>query len=411
MAHKYLILIVIAISTNFKADGQGIFKSSNNFIIQNQTDTMAKDDETPRQLLNAFSFDVNAKSIDYSFLQPIDKKKRKFWYGFGIEGKSNNSIPKIFENGNLTPSYKINGSLIYNIPLPGTPTKKMLLTRDTFIQAGKDIQKIFNDLQDSLKRPKDIRLSLAAKIDTLIKYNFKIDELNKQIALRDTMKSKNSKMTFVYDGIRIGINNSFEGRGFYNYIRNSTFQNELVERRKNILNFSAFINYFTYNLRKYGPYIGGLSISYSETDNFSRLTEVSVTNTWKSEDGNGTSRSTTQKLTAFEGNYIDTIQQFKFGLDQYFVPEFLNRKIGISFNYSYNLIPNKAIKDHHDITVGVYFIKDSPFAPLQGFIFSFRDIRKKLDIPENQSRFSIGYTRQLNMYRVLKASTSEDKKS
>ncbi len=409
MIPKYLILILIVISTNVRVYTQGIFKSSNNLIIQNQTDTMAKDDETPRQLLNAFNLDLNAKAIDYSFLQPIDKKKMKFWYGFGIEGKSNNSIPKIFENGNLTPSYKINGTLIYNIPLSGTPTKIMLDNRNKFIKAGVDIQKIYNDLQDLLKRPKNISLSLDAKIDSLKKYKYMEKELKELIGLRDTFKANNSKLTFAYDGIRIGINSSFEGRGFYHYIRDTTFDKELVERRKNILNFSTFINYYTLNLWKCGPYIGGFSFGYSETDNFSRLAEVSVTNTWKSEDTTGTSRSTSQKLTAFEGNYIDNIKQFKFGVDQYFVPEFLERKIGLSFNYTYNYFPKNKIDNHQDITVGVYFIKDSPFAPLQGFIFSFRDIGKQLEIPENQTRFSIGYTRQLNMYRVLRASTSEDK--
>lgn len=146
-------------------------------------------------------------------------------------------------------------------------------------------------------------------------------------------------------------------------------------KKKNIINYSAFINYYTLNLWKAGPYIGGFSVGYSNTDNFSRLTEVSVTNTWKSDDGGGTSRSTTQKLTAFQGNYVDTIKQFKFGIDQYFVPEFLKRKIGISFNFTYNHFPNEEIKNHKDITIGLYFIKDSPFAPLQGIIFHLKTYR------------------------------------
>ncbi|HMP31281.1 MAG TPA: hypothetical protein PKD85_16870 [Saprospiraceae bacterium] len=405
---KYFLIPVVFI-INSQIFGQGIFKSTNNTILQVQSDSIASNDDKSYQVLNAFNFDSNAKAIDFSFLQPINEKRKNIWLGFSIEGKSNNSIAKIFENGSFTPSYKISGNLIYNIPLRGKPTKSMVNTRNNYIKAGKSIQKIYNGLQDSLKMPKNIPLSLVAKIDTLKKYDYKNEELMKLIALRDTIKVKNSKMTYVYDGIRIGINSSFEGRGFYNYIRNSIFQDELVEKRKNIKNYSAFINYFTYDLKKFGPYIGGFSFGNSDTDNFSRMTEVSVINTWKSEDKNGTSRSTSQKLTAYEGNYDNSVKQFKFGVDQYFVPDFLDRKIGLSFNYTYYHYPNKDNKDHQDFTLGLYFIKDSPFAPLQGFIFSFKDFRKKLEIPETQTRFSIGYTRQLNMYRVLKATTSDDK--
>ena len=408
MNSKYFYLAIILIS-NSQIFGQGIFKSSNNNIIQVQSDSIAIDDDKPSQVLNAFNFDTYAKSIDYSFLQPINEKKKNIWLGFSIEGKSNNSIAKIFENGSITPSYKFGANLILNKSFKGKLTKSKIEKREKIVIADDSIQKIFNLLQDSLKRSKTIPLSMDNKIDSLMKYGYKYEVVKELKVLRDSLLDEIKKMTFTYDGIRFGLNSSFEGRGFYNYILNSTFQEELIERRKNIVNLNAFINYYTLKLWKVGPYIGGVSVGYSDIDNFSRLTEVSVTNTWKSEDG-GTSRSTAQKLTAFQGNYVDTIKQFKYGIDQYFVPEFLKRKIGISFNFTYNHFPKEEIKNYKDITIGLYIIKDSPFAPLQGIIFSFKDISKQLEIPVSQSRFSIGYTRQLNMYRVLKASTSEDKK-
>lgn len=74
---KYLYLTIIFIS-NSQIFGQGIFKSSNNNIVQVQSDSMASDDDKPSQVLNAFNFDTYAKSIDYSFLQPINEKKKIF---------------------------------------------------------------------------------------------------------------------------------------------------------------------------------------------------------------------------------------------------------------------------------------------------------------------------------------------
>lgn len=365
--------------------GQGIFSSSNESSTLVQTRQSRSSDSNP--LLNAAAFKLGETAIDYAF---INKTNRNFIWGVKGTVKSNSNLASIFRNGDFVPGYK--GEISFGkIWFFSTPDD------DTVRQQRRAIEPDINNLIERMARD-------SATLDSLIDLRItdsRIDSLRQSSVINsanlDSLIEERNELSTIFDGLIFFGNLGLEGRGFFNYIRNQTFENEIISQSNTLSKYTIGINYFNKNFISFATIVCGVGLIFERTDNFKDLKEVSVKNKIKSfSPAHDTiTREIEQNITAFEGEYNGNLRKTSYAFDFYLVPNFLSRTLGISFNYQINNFTNKV--DTQDINLGLFFIeKKNVFNPSFAINFKFSDIKSADILPEGKSRFSISITKQFN---------------
>lgn len=286
------------------------------------------------------------KKLTLENIYNFQLKNSNYFITVGINGsgKINNSIASVFQNSNVVGGFS--GNLLLGLKLFRI----------------KNEEKIYRTFVEGIQNNEDI----------------------------NDLKRKIGKEGHIV-GHWFYINPSLEGREFKNFFPENDFDSQIQKKNESLWAINIGYNYWNPNIFNFNS-IFGISFAPKLTDNFSDLTEFTLTEQ-QSSTNDTIQRVSSSKTTVYQGIYETTHKQ-----DLNFETFLVHNKLPTFGLYAgYLNTFNKDLKPLVTVSTGFYFSKPKqPTNPSIGIIVNFKDIYDNFDI-DSGDKFSINLVTRLNI--------------